>query len=80
MTVSVWESKLAQLVRGERIIVDDEFLNWAGTYRGDYGNLIRTAFNRKRCGIHDAYVAWIAEEAAPSDLSYGEDMLATATM
>ncbi len=70
------DAKLAKLIAGERVIVNDEWLDRMA--QTDYGSEIRTAMNRNRCGIHDAYVAWIADEAAPRDMEY-RGMLAFAS-
>lgn len=62
---------LAKLLDGQRVIVSDEWLDsMLGT---DAMNDIRTAHNRNRCGIRDAYVAWIADDAAPTDLEFQYD-------
>jgi len=54
---------------GHAIVVTDAFLEWAFA---DYSDDIRSAYNARRCGVHDAYVAWIGNENAPADLRYGD--------
>lgn len=69
-------SKLTRLINGSREIVNDEFLD--AVSQTDYGSEIRTARNSARCGIHDAYVAWIKPTAQPTDIQY-RDHFAYAT-
>lgn len=59
--------KLNRLIAGHREIVSDAFLDAVAAT--DYGSEIRTANNRHRCGILDAYVAWIGDDNRPSDLT-----------
>lgn len=65
------DAKMDCLRRGRRVIVSDE---WLDEMQGHpLMSQIRTACNRGRCGIHDAYVAWIDDSAAPADLEYRPD-------
>lgn len=66
--------KLNRLIAGSREIVDYQFLDAAS--QTDYGSEIRSAWNRNRCGVHDAYVAWIQESAKPTDLEFLPNMMA----
>lgn len=63
--------KLQRLINGERLIVNDEWLD--SVSQTDYGSEIRTAYNRNRLGVHDAYVAWIGDAAKPTDLEFVPD-------
>ena len=60
--------KLQAMIHGERVVVGDLWMDDAA--RTDYGSEIRTCRNRHRCGIHDAYVAWISDDAKPEDLEF----------
>lgn len=68
VTSPVMDSKMKTLIDGGRVIVGDIWMDEAS--RTDYGSEIRTCRNRHRCGIHDAYVAWIHESAKPTDLEF----------
>jgi hypothetical protein len=62
------DSKMKTLIEGGRAIVGDVWMDQAA--QTDYGSEIRTCRNRNRCGIHDAYVAWIHESGKPTDLEF----------
>ena len=62
------EATLEKLIRGGRAIVDDSFLD--RTAQTDYGSEIRTAYNSRRIGTQDVFVAWIHDSARPADLEY----------
>ena len=78
MTPTLIQSKLRSLLAGNREIVNDTFLDTVS--QTDYGSEIRTARNRNRCGLQDAYVAWIRDEARPHDLEFTPDMFAVASI
>jgi hypothetical protein len=67
------DTKMEKLLAGQRAIVNDEWLNAVNDHPS--AGLIRTAMNRRRVGILDQYVAWIADEAAPADLEIKPDRI-----
>ena len=74
------DDKLRKLINGGRAIVSDAWIErFAQT---DFGSEIVTAHNRHRCGVLDAYVAWIGNENRPGDLEiiateYGQRAVAS---
>lgn len=60
------DAKLQRLLNGERVIVSSDWLDAHTDYE------IRTAYNQRRCGLLDAYVAWIGDAATPPDIEYKE--------
>ena len=53
---------LCRLLRGERVITNDEVLTAIGR------NDVASCFNARRCGVLDQYVAWIGDDNKPADL------------
>jgi hypothetical protein len=66
-------TKMEQLLAGQRVIVSDEWLDSMSEHEA--ASSIRTAHNRKRLGVYDQYVAWIADAAKPTDLEYRPDRI-----
>lgn len=72
------DKKIELLRSGHRVIVGDK---WLEDHRDHpVSRDIRTARNRRRCGIHDAYVAWTRDDAVPPDLTYDSEGFAYATI
>ena len=65
---TVAHAKLDMMVKGRRVVISDTQLDTIS--QTDYGSEIRSCRNRQRCGIQDAYVAWIHESAKPTDLEF----------
>lgn len=65
------DEKMAKLLSGQRLIVDDLWLDLNADHPAS--SLVRTACNRNRLGIHDQYVAWIDDAAKPADLEIRPD-------
>ncbi len=63
-----YRAKLDRLIAGSREIVGEEFME--AIVDDDASNMVRTCRNRQRCGIHDPFVAWIVDSAAPVDLEF----------
>ena len=60
------ETKISRMLAGERVIMSDSEMEAAERS----GHEIRSAFNAKRLGIHDTYVAWIGHANQPADLVF----------
>lgn len=64
------QTAIDRLRAGQRIIASDAMLEAISDQFSDDANLIRSARNRNRCGVLDAYVCWMADEATPADLEF----------
>lgn len=65
---TIARQKLDAMIQGHRTIVNDAMIDLM--CKTDYGSEIRSCRNRQRCGIQDAYVAWIHDSAKPTDLEF----------
>ena len=63
-----YEAIVAAMRAGHAIVVSDEFLDWAIDRVAD----VRSAFNRRRLGVRDEFVAWIGEQNQPSDITWSD--------
>lgn len=77
-SVPATDAKMDCLIRGRRVIVSESWMNEIRNH--PMANQIRTAWNRNRCGIHDALVAWIDDSARPADLECTPDFRALASL
>lgn len=67
---SVSDDKVARMLRGERVVLSDEYFDQILASHPDVANDIASCHNRKQIGTKDQYVAWIGDENKPKDLEY----------